>query len=188
MKMKVQSSARIVFIMSIAMVIAIYPFNKACAATAKEIDVSVDAALDRFVKEVKGADEFLKAAKGILVVPKVIQGGLIVGAEYGEGALRIDSKTVDYYSLISGSFGYQIGAQQKDIILVFMDQAALGKFRSSENWRGGVDAKITVVNMGVDDSLDSMKFKAPVIGIVFGQKGLMAGATLEGSKFSKLKK
>jgi lipid-binding SYLF domain-containing protein len=174
--------------MAVAVVIAIYPFHRACAATAKEIDVSVDAALDRFVKEVKGANEFLKAAKGFLVVPKVIQGGLIVGAEYGEGALRIDKKTVDYYSLVSGSIGYQIGAEKKDIILVFMEQAALDKFRSSENWRGGVDAKITVVNMGVDDSLDSMKFKQPIIGIVFGQRGLMAGATLEGSKFSKLKK
>jgi lipid-binding SYLF domain-containing protein len=186
--MRVHSVARIVFVMSIAMVIAIFPFHKACADTAKEINASVDGALDRFVKEVKGANEFLKAAKGILVVPKVMQGGLIVGGEYGEGALRISNKTVGYYSLISGSFGAQIGAQQKDIILVFMNQAALKKFRNSKNWRGGVDAKITVVNMGVDDSLDSMKFKEPVIGIVFGQKGLMAGATLEGSKFTKLKK
>jgi lipid-binding SYLF domain-containing protein len=117
-----------------------------------------------------------------------MQGGLIVGAEYGEGALRIAGKTVGYYSLASGSFGYQIGAQEKDIILVFMNRAVLKKFRTSENWRAGVDAKVTIIKVGADESLSTMKFKQPVVGFVFGQKGLMAGATLEGSKFTKMKK
>ena len=117
-----------------------------------------------------------------------MQGGLIVGAEYGEGALRIAGKTVGYYSIASGSFGPQIGAQEKDIIIVFMSPAVLKKFRTSENWRAGVDAKVTVINVGVDDSLSTLKRNQPVVGFVFGQKGLMAGATLEGSKFTKMKK
>jgi lipid-binding SYLF domain-containing protein len=158
------------------------------AATAKEIDVGVNASLERFVKEVKGAKEFLNAAKGVLIIPKVIEGGFIVGAEYGEGALRIGGKTVDYYNIISGSFGYQIGGQQKDIIIVFLDADVLQKFRSSENWKAGVDAKVVVVNVGADESLNTMKFKEPVVGFVFAQKGLMAGATIEGSKFTKLKR
>ena len=100
-------------------IIGILPISS-YAATANEIDASVNASLDRFVKEVKGAQEFLNAAKGVLIIPKVIQGGLVVGAEYGEGALRIGGKTVGYYNIASASFGAQIGAQQKDIILVFM--------------------------------------------------------------------
>ncbi len=158
------------------------------AATANEIDASVNASLDRFVNEVKGAQEFLDASKGVLILPKVIQGGVVVGAEYGEGALRIKGKTVGYYNIVSASFGYQIGAQQKDIILVFMSDTALKKFRNSKNWRAGVDAKVTVANIGADESLSTLKFKQPVVGFVFGQKGLMAGATIEGSKFTKLKK
>jgi lipid-binding SYLF domain-containing protein len=182
-----QASVKILFVMCMAVIIGIFPVAT-YAATANEIDASVNASLDRFVKEVKGAKEFLDAAKGVIVIPKVMQGGLIVGAEYGEGALRIGGKTVGYYNIASGSFGYQIGAQEKDIILVFMNRAVLKKFRTSENWRAGVDAKVTVINVGVDDSLSTMTVKQPVVGFVFGQKGLMAGATLEGSKFTKMKK
>ena len=178
---------KILFVVCMAVVIGILPVSS-YAATANEIDASVNASLDRFVKEVKGAQEFLDAAKGVLIMPGVIQGGLVIGAEYGEGALRIGGKTVAYYNVVSGSFGYQIGAQKKDIVLVFMDDAVLEKFRNSENWRAGVDAKITVVNVGADESLNTMKFQQPVVGFVFDQKGLMAGATIEGSKFSKLKK
>ena len=173
--------------MCMALIIGSFPVFS-YAATASEIDASVNASLDRFVKEVNGAKQFLDAAKGVLIIPKVIQGGFVVGAEYGEGALRIGGKTVGYYNIVSGSFGYQIGGQEKDIILVFMDKAALNKFRASENWQAGVDAQVTLVNVGADGSLDTTKFKQPVVGFVFSQKGLMAGATIEGSKFSKLKK
>jgi len=186
--MKTQTTARIIFAVSMILIIGILPIRISYAYTAREIDVSVDAALDRFVKEVKGAKEFLNAAKGVLIIPNVMQAGLIVGGEYGEGALRIGGKTVHYYNFVVGSLGYQIGAQQKDIILVFMDEEALKKFRNSENWQAGVDGTITLVNVGAEGSMDTTKFKQPIIGFVFGQKGLMAGATIEGSKFTKLKK
>jgi lipid-binding SYLF domain-containing protein len=182
-----QAGVKIFFVVCMAVIMGILPVAS-YAATASEIDASVNASLDRFVKEVKGAQEFLNAAKGVLIIPKVIQGGLIVGAEYGEGALRIGGKTVGYYNIASGSFGYQIGGQEKDIILVFMNDKVLHKFRNSKNWKAGVDAKVTVVKVGADESLSTMKFQQPVVGFVFSQKGLMAGATIEGSKFTKLKK
>ncbi len=178
---------KIFFVMCVIAIIGIFSISS-YAATANEIDASVNASLDRFIKQVKGAQEFLDAAKGVLIIPKVMQGGFGVGAEYGEGALRIGGKTVGYYNIIAGSFGYQIGAQEKDIILVFMSDKVLKKFRNSKNWKAGVDAKVTVVKVGADESINTMKFKQPVVGFVFGQKGLMAGATIEGSKFTKLKK
>lgn len=178
---------KIFFVMCVVAIIGIFSISS-YAATANEINASVKTSLDRFVKEVKGAQEFLNAAKGVLIIPKVMQGGLVVGAEYGEGALRIGGKTVDYYSITAGSFGYQIGAQEKDIIIVFMNDKVLEKFRTSKNWQAGVDAKVTVANVGADESLNTTKFKQPVVGFVFSQKGLMAGATIEGSKFTKLKK
>jgi lipid-binding SYLF domain-containing protein len=169
-------------------IIVSLPLQAALAATAKEINTSVDVALERFVKEVKGANDFLKAAKGILVIPNVLQAGLIIGGEYGEGTLRIGGQNVDYYNMTTASFGYQIGAQRKDVILVFMDEEALKKFRNSDNWQAGVDGTVTVMEYGAEGSVDTTKFKQPIVGFVFGQKGLMAGATIQGSKFTKMKK
>jgi lipid-binding SYLF domain-containing protein len=182
-----RASVKIFFVVCIALIIGSFPVFS-YAATAGEIDASVNASLDRFVKEVKGANEFLKAAKGVLIIPKVIQGGFIVGGEYGEGALRIGAKTVAYYNIVAGSFGLQIGGQEKDIILVFMDGAALKKFRASSGWKAGVDGTVAMINVGAEGSIDTTKIKDPIVGFVFGQKGLMAGATIEGSKFTKLKK
>jgi len=182
-----QLKVKIFFVACMALIIGSLPVSS-YAATAGEIDASVNASLNRFVNEVKGAKEFLNAAQGVLIIPKVIQGGLVVGAEYGEGALRISGKTVGYYNIASASFGAQIGGEQKDIIVVFMDKTVLNKFRNSQNWRAGVDAKVTLINVGVDESISTLKIKQPVVGFVFGQKGLMAGATIEGSKFTKMKK
>jgi lipid-binding SYLF domain-containing protein len=186
--MKMRMTINIVFSIFVFFAVGFLPIDTALAATPKGIDVSVDVALDRFGREVNGAQEFLKAAKGVLIIPNVVQAGFIIGGEYGEGALRIDGKTVDYYNIISGSLGFQIGAQRKDIILIFIDEAALKKFRNSDNWQAGVDGTVTVVNVGAEGSVDTTKINQPIVGFVFGQKGLMAGATIEGSKITKLKK
>ena len=156
------------------------------AATAKEIDVSVEVALDRFKNEVKGAEEFLANAKGVLVIPNVIRVGFFLGGEYGEGALLVDDKIVDYYSTAAGSFGFQFGAQSKNIIVVFMEENALTKFRDSLGWRAGLDGSIAVVDVGTGGSLDSNNVRDPIVGFVFGLKGLMLNLSLEGSKFTKL--
>jgi len=162
--------------------------SAAHAATAKEIDVSVDVALERFNKEVKGAKEFLKSAKGVLVFPSVYKAGFVIGGEYGEGALRIGGKTVDYYSTIAGSWGLQIGGQKKTVILVFMQNEAVKKFRASSGWKAGVDGSVALITVGAGEAIDTTNIKDPIVGFVFGQKGLMANLTLEGSKYTKLKK
>ncbi len=170
--------------------VLIIPFfsQDAYAKTAKEIDVSVDVALDRFKNEVPGAQEFLKNAKGVLVVPNVIRIGFGFGGEYGEGALLIGGKTVDYYSAAAGSFGFQIGAQSKNIVIIFMDENALIKFRDSLGWRAGVDGSVALIDYGAGGSVDTNNIKHPVVGFVFGVKGLMVNLSLEGSKFTKLSK
>ena len=158
------------------------------AATAQEIDVSVDVALERFQKEVAGANEFLKSAKGVLVFPSVYKAGFVFGGEYGEGALRIGGKTVDYYSTVAGSWGLQLGAQKKTVILVFMQDEALKKFRASSGWKAGVDGSVALITVGAGEAVDTTNIKDPIVGFVFDQKGLMANLTLEGSKYTKLKK
>jgi lipid-binding SYLF domain-containing protein len=156
------------------------------AKTAKAIDVSVEVALDRFKNQVKGAEEFLANAKGVLVIPNVVRVGFFLGGEYGEGALLVDDKIADYYSTAAGSFGFQFGAQSKNIIIVFMEENALTKFRDSLGWRAGLDGSIAVVDVGTGGSLDSNNVRDPIVGFVFGLKGLMLNLSLEGSKFTKL--
>ena len=172
----------------IALLVAPSFSHVAQAATAREIDVSVEVALDRFKNEVRGAQEFLANAKGVLVLPNVIRVGFGLGGEYGEGALVIGGKTVDYYSTAAGSFGFQIGAQSKNIVIIFMEEAALTNFRNSLGWRAGVDGSIALIDYGAGGSVDTDNMKHPIVGFVFGLKGLMVNLSLEGSKFTKLAK
>ena len=163
------------------------PFlHTAQAATAREIDVSVSVAMDRFKNEVAGAQEFLANAKGILVIPNVIKVGLVLGGEYGEGALLVGGKTVDYYSLAAGSLGLQIGAQTKNVVIIFMEENSLTRFRDSLGWRAGVDGSVVVVDTGAGTSVDSDNIQDPIVGFVYGLKGLMVNLSLEGAKFTKL--
>ncbi len=164
-------------------------FTKAShAATAKEIDVSVDVALEQFHKNVMGAKEFAKIAKGLLILPNVIKAGFIFGGEYGEGILRIGGKTVDYYNIAAGSFGLQIGAQKKDIIIAFMTDKALRQFRDSAGWEVGVDGNIALIDIGGGKRIDTHTIKDPIVAFVFDVKGLMADISLKGSKLTRLDK
>jgi len=156
------------------------------AKTANEINAEVDAALALFAQQVKGGKEFLSSAKGVLIIPNIVKAGFMVGGQYGEGALRIGGKTVDYYSLGGGSVGLQIGAQKQNLILVFMEDEALRKFRASSGWKAGVDGSAAFIDVGRGKSLDTMNIKDPVVAFIFGQRGLMANATIEGGKFTKL--
>ena len=158
------------------------------AKTAKEIDVSVDVAIERFYKQVKGAKAFVKASKGMLVMPNVVKGAFIIGGEYGEGALRVGGKTVDYYNTISGSIGFQIGGQSKDIILLFMTDEALKQFRASNGWEAGVDGNVALITVGGGERADTRTLKDPIVGFVFDAKGLIADISLKGAKFSKVDK
>jgi lipid-binding SYLF domain-containing protein len=162
--------------------------SPALAASGEEIDRRVDATLTTFEEQVSGAEVFLGQAAGYLVFPKVYKVGIGVGAETGEGALRIGGKTVDYYRTTSGSVGLQLGAQAKSIVIAFMTREALDKFRNSEGWKVGVDGSVALVDIGVGKTIDTQNVKDPVVGFIFGSKGLMYNLTLEGSKISKLDK
>ena len=160
----------------------------AVAASAQEIDIEVDASLKRFCNEVNSGKAFLEKAQGVLVFPSVVKAGFGIGGEYGEGALRIAGKTVDYYSTAAASVGFQLGIQAKTVILVFLDKDELKKFRNSSGWEAGVDGSIALVTVGTGGSIDTSNIKDPIVGFIFNNKGLMYNLTLEGSKFTKLKR
>lgn len=168
--------------------LSLLPASPSGAATAREIDTSVDVALERFSTQVQGSGEFVRVAKGLLVLPSVKKAAFIVGGEYGEGALRIGGKTVAYYNMVSASWGLQIGAQAKDVIIAFMTEEALSRFRDSQGWEAGVDGNIALIDVGAGERIDTSTLQDPIVAFVFGVKGLMADISLKGSKFTRLEK
>ncbi|MBL4621754.1 MAG: hypothetical protein JKY89_05075 [Immundisolibacteraceae bacterium] len=158
------------------------------AASAEEIEIRVEGSLNRFAEEVVGGDVFLKKAHGVLVFPKVIKAGFGIGGEYGEGALQVKGKTVEYYSTAAASIGFQFGAQSKTVVLVFLTEQGLIDFRNNEEWKAGVDGSVALVEWGAGEDINTTNIKDPIVGFVFSNKGLMFNLTLEGSKFTKLKR
>jgi len=170
------------------LVSGLVPCSQAHAKAAAEIDIGVQETLQQFRSKVKGGSKFLDKARGVLVFPSVLKGGFVVGGEYGEGALLVGGKTVDYYSTAAASIGFQLGAQSKSIVVVFLSAGALADFRKSDGWKAGVDGSVALIEWGVGEDINTVDIKDPVVGFVFSNKGLMYNLTLEGSKFTRLKK
>lgn len=155
-------------------------------AGASAIDADANETLHSFVRQVPGARELAQKAAGILVFPSVVKAGIGFGGEYGEGVLLNQQRVEGYYNLISASFGFQLGVQQRSIIIMFMTEDALAGFQNRAGWKVGVDGSVTVITVGVGGSIDSDKVVSPVIGFVLDPKGLMYNLTLEGSKISRI--
>lgn len=175
-------------IRSASMLIVMLFASTVLAASASKIDGDANKALQVFKEDVNGAQVFLDQSAGYLIFPRVIKVGIGLGAETGEGALRVGGQTVAYYRTTSGSVGFQLGAQAKSIVIAFMTKESLQKFRDSSGWKVGVDGSVALIDLGAGKTIDSNNIKDPVVGFIFGSKGLMYNLTLEGSKFSKLDK
>ena len=187
-----RQSRTLCLIASITLLISVGFLDSALAASAekidaKKIDAGADAALER-LHSLKDGKEFAEKAKGLLIMPSVGKGALIIGIEHGKGALRIGGETVDYYSLSAGSVGLQIGGEAKDIIIAFLTTEALEKFRASKNWKAGVDGNIAVIAAGDGGTASNITTKEPITAVVFDVKGLFFDVSLKGGKFSKLDK
>ncbi len=124
----------------------------------------------------------------VLATQELIMGVLMPATETGEGVLRVGGSTVAYYRTTGGSFGFQLGAQAKSIVIAFMTRESLDKFRNSSGWKVGVDGSVALIDVGAGKTIDTDNVRDPVVGFIFGSKGLMYNLTLEGSKFSKLDK
>ncbi len=153
-------------------------------ASAK-IDARVDATRDFLETRYPGTKELAGKAYGILYMPLITEAGFGVGGSFGRGALRINGVTVDYYSAAKASVGFQIGAQQYAHALFFMTQPALADFRRSNGWTAGADLKYATPEQGGNIGTDTTQLD-PVIPFVFGQSGLIAGATLSGTKYTRI--
>jgi len=156
------------------------------AAKRREIDAGVDGALADLYARSPSARELSAKAAGILVFPKIVSAGFIIGGSYGQGALRKGGATAGYYSVGAGSVGLLAGAQSKAMYLLFMTQDALKKFEDSKGWTAGVDASVVMIDEGAAASASTRTMAAPVIGYVRSTEGFMANLSLDGTKFNKL--
>ncbi|CAJ91645.1 Lipid-binding SYLF domain, Ysc84/FYVE family [Cupriavidus necator] len=160
--------------------------SKDPVAKKQEIDAGVDGALNRLFSANPGARDLAQRAQGVLVFPRVISAGLVVGGEYGEGALRSKGATVGYYSTTQASVGLTAGGQSKAVIIMFMTPEAYNKFVASKGWTAGADANVAVAKVGADGRLDTLTSQQPVIAFVQTNAGLMFDVSVNGSKISKL--
>lgn len=151
-----------------------------------QIDARVNAAIDVMFREVPGTQDLASNARGMLVMPLITEAGFGFGGSYGRGALRINGATVDYYSAVSGTFGLQIGAQQYAHTLFFMTDEALQNFRTSPGWAVGGDMRYAVIDQGGNLGVDTTTLTDPVIAVIFGQAGLIVGATLDGTRYTRI--
>ncbi|HEX2585729.1 MAG TPA: lipid-binding SYLF domain-containing protein [Steroidobacteraceae bacterium] len=160
----------------------------AVADTKAEIDAHVNESLKQFHALNSNNQSLENKAAGVLIFPSVTKGGVGIAGEYGEGVLKVKGKTVGYYSVTSASVGLTIGVGTRSEILMFNTQAALNNFTSSKGWSIGADAGVAVLSKGGGGDYDTQTLQKPIVGFVYGEKGLIADLSLEGSKINKLDK
>ena len=153
---------------------------------AQKIDARVDTTLNYLYSTYPNTRDLAAKSTGMLVMPLVTEAGFMFGGGYGRGALQINNSTVDYYSATKGSVGLQIGAQQFAHVLFFMTQDALSRFRRSSGWVAGADIEYVFNDKGENLRADTTTSTAPVVAVIFGQAGAMAGVSLDGMKYNRI--
>lgn len=156
------------------------------AARRQAIDANADAALARLYSQIKGSQELVNTARGVLTFPSFVSAGFIVGAASGQGVLREGGKTTGYYRMTEGSVGLLAGAQSQAVFILFMTPQALAQFKASKGWTAGVDASIALVQVGATAQIDTKTAQQPVTGFVMTNTGLMANLSLNGSRITPL--
>jgi lipid-binding SYLF domain-containing protein len=169
-----------------ALLTAPWSASPAHAASAKEINAKADAALKKLVDSTPAARNLAKSAKAILIFPDIVKGGFIVGGQVGDGVLREKGKPAAYYRSFAGSYGLQAGVQSFGYVLMFMDAESRAYLDRSEGWELGVGPSFVVVDEGMGKSLTTTTAKKGVYAFIFGQRGLMAGMGIQGSKITRI--
>lgn len=171
-----------------ALALAVSTSGASAAPTAAELSAAVQKTIATCYQTVETCKEFGTKARGMLVFPEVTKAAVGVGGEYGEGGLVTGGKTVGFYSTSAASLGLQLGAEQRSQIIMFMTDEALRKFQASDGWEIGGNAGVAVIDTGKSGKVDMKALNDPIVGFIFGEKGLMADLSFEGQKISKIQR
>lgn len=156
----------------------------AAAATATEISRDV-AEAERRLRAMENTGPLFSQAQAVLIFPRIIQGGFIVGGQYGEGALRRGASHQGYFRIVGASFGLQAGAQTSGLAMFFMTEAALRALDNADGWEIGTGPSVVALDRGLQANVTSTTLAEPVYAITFGQQGLMAALALNGTKITR---
>ena len=169
-------------------VLLVFSAATAHAADAAQIDKEARAALESLYAKVPAAKVLGEKAKAILVFPSITKAGLVVGGQYGEGVLLQGGKTTGYYSTAGASYGLQAGVQKYGYAMMFMTDEAFQALKKLEGFEVGVGPTVVVVDEGMARNATTATMKEDIYAFVFGQKGLMAGIGIQGTKITKVDK
>jgi lipid-binding SYLF domain-containing protein len=156
------------------------------AADVAAIDKQVPATLDKFYALSKNNQFMAQNAAAVLVFPSITKAGIGVGGEHGDGALQENGKTVGHYSISGASIGLTLGVSRHSEVILFNSAEARDKFLKGGDWSIGADTSVAVVKTGAGGDYNSETLKKPILAFVFGEKGLMGDASLQGAKISKI--
>ena len=175
-------------IFAFTLVFTAFSAHFAQAATAQDINRDSQQALQRLYRTNPVAENLSHSAKAVLIFPNIVKGGFVVGGSYGEGELLKSGVVDSYYNSVSGSWGLQIGAQSYSYAVFLMTDKAINYLHKSEGWEIGVGPTVVMVDEGVAKNLSTSTLKDDAYAFIFGQQGLMAGISIEGSKVSGIKR
>jgi lipid-binding SYLF domain-containing protein len=160
----------------------------ALAATAEDLDKDAAQSLQTLYKTNPTAEAIAKKAKAILVFPKIVKAGLVFGGSYGEGVLMKGGKVTEYFNSVSGTWGWQAGAESYAYVVFLMSDKAVNYLVKSKGWEFGVGPTVVVVNAGVAKNISTSTLKDDAYAYISDQQGLMAGLSIEGTKISRIKR
>ncbi len=165
----------------------------AAAEERNSLDNDVHAAIAQLLETSPAAKRLASSWEGALVFPNVVKAGFMVGVLYGDGAL-VRAKQgggyyiTNYYNMAAVSYGFQAGVQSFGYVLALMTDAAVENVETSQGWELGVGPSIVIVDAGMAKTLTTETAKSDVYAFTFGQKGLMAGLGIQGTKVTRLDK
>jgi len=166
-------------------VFAVFP---AQAASRAELDRKATSALSELYKKYPKAKDLAGKAKAVLIFPEVLKVGLMVGAETGDGVMRVNGKTVAYYNTSGASYGLQAGAQKYGYALFIMTDAGLSAIQKADGFELGVGPSVVVMDDAMASKTSTTTINKDIYAYIFSQKGLMAGLGIQGNKLTKLDK
>ena len=177
--------AAVILICSTAILMLATP-RPAGAASVAGVEGDAEAALEALYTKTPAAKALGAKAKGILVFPNIVKAGFLVGAQYGEGVMFKGGQNAGNYRVTAGSYGLQAGAQKFGYAMFLMTDSAMDYLEKSAGWEIGVGPSVVVVDQGKARTLTTTTAQSDVYAFIFGQKGLMAGLGLQGSKITRV--
>ena len=143
-------------------------------------------ALQQLVSQNPAAAKAKAKAAAILVFPRVVKAGFIVGAQSGEGILFVNGQPNGRYRTVAASYGLQAGVQEYGYALFLMNQNAVNWVNNTRGWEIGTGPSVVIVDKGMARSFSTDTLHSGIYAFIFDQQGLMAGLGLQGSKIIRL--